>query len=253
MVFALPPQTKGRVERTAGTLSGQVGDRAQTRGCNHHQGGQRRAGGTSLTASTDALECRHSTLEQDVCFDTVLCFRHSRRVARDNTVKHKWRTLQLLPGMERPSYAGVVAFVLEGLDGQLAVRHGDRIIASQEEQPARTSRQASRARPHTGHSNIVVSTVWAGTGRRPRQHSTLGRMPAMPTTTALSEFVRPLPCQVGHKVPRLLPETGGGGGYPPSHRWDRTPSDAPTCRSPRGLYRSDSACEATLSRVGHPG
>ena len=36
MVFALPPQAKGRVERTAGTLSGQVGDRAQTRGCNHH-------------------------------------------------------------------------------------------------------------------------------------------------------------------------------------------------------------------------
>ena len=42
---------------------------------------------------------------------------------RDNTVKYRWRTLQLLPGMERPSYAGTVVEVLEGLDGQLAVRY----------------------------------------------------------------------------------------------------------------------------------
>ena len=37
-------------------------------------------------------------LEPDACLDSVLCFRHSRKVARDNTVKYRWRTLQLLPG-----------------------------------------------------------------------------------------------------------------------------------------------------------
>ena len=35
-------------------------------------------------------------LGSGVCLDTALCFRHSRRVARDNTVKYRWRTLQLL-------------------------------------------------------------------------------------------------------------------------------------------------------------
>ena len=58
--------------------------------------------------------------------------RHSRRVARDNTVKYRWRTLQLLPGTERRSYAGAVVDVLEDLDGQLAVRYRGEIIASQE-------------------------------------------------------------------------------------------------------------------------
>ena len=62
-------------------------------------------------------------------------FRHSRKVARDNTVKYRWRTLQLLPGMERPSYAGTVVEVLEGLDGQLAVRYQGEIIPSQEAPP----------------------------------------------------------------------------------------------------------------------
>ena len=70
-------------------------------------------------------------LGSGVYLDTALCFRHSRRVARDNTVKYRWRTLQLLPGMERPSYAGAVVDVLEGLEGQLEVLHGDRIIPSQ--------------------------------------------------------------------------------------------------------------------------
>ena len=80
-------------------------------------------------------EVAYRPLEPDVCLDTTICFRHSRRVARDNTVKYRWRTLQLLPGTERRSYAGAVVDVLEGVDGQLAVRHGDRIISIQEAPP----------------------------------------------------------------------------------------------------------------------
>ena len=48
---------------------------------------------------------------------------HSRRVARYNTVKYRLHTLQLLPGMERPSYAGANVEVQEASDGQLAVQH----------------------------------------------------------------------------------------------------------------------------------
>ena len=50
-------------------------------------------------------------------------------------MKYRWRTLQLLPGTERCSYAGAVADVLEGLDGQLAVRYRGEIIPSQEAPP----------------------------------------------------------------------------------------------------------------------
>lgn len=48
----------------------------------------------------------------------ILCLKHCRKVARDNTVKYNWHTLQLLPSMERPSYAGVQVEVQERSDGR---------------------------------------------------------------------------------------------------------------------------------------
>ena len=141
MVFALSPQAKGRVERAAGTFQ----DRLVTE--------LRLAGATTIEEANAVLKdflvrfnarfgvpARHPQvayrpLGSGVCLDTALCFRHSRRVARDNTVKYRWRTLQLLPDMERPSYAGAVVDMLEGLDGQLAVRYRGEIIPSQEAPP----------------------------------------------------------------------------------------------------------------------
>ena len=58
------------------------------------------------------------------------------KVAKDNTVKFPLHTLQLLPEPERPSYAGTVVDVLEGLDGRLRVRHEGRIINAQEAPPS---------------------------------------------------------------------------------------------------------------------
>ena len=80
-------------------------------------------------------EAAYRPVGSGVCLDTALCFRHRRRVARDSTVKYRWRTLQLLPGMERPSYAGAVVEVMEGLDSQLTVSYQGEIIPSQEAPP----------------------------------------------------------------------------------------------------------------------
>ena len=77
----------------------------------------------------------YRVLDPEMCLDTVLCLKYRRRVGRDNTVKYRWRTLQLLPDQARPSYAGSVVEVLEGLDGQLAVQHEGRIVASQQAPP----------------------------------------------------------------------------------------------------------------------
>ena len=70
-----------------------------------------------------------------MALDQILCFKHRRKVARDNTVKYNWRTLQLLPGKERPSYAGAQMEVHEGLDGQLLVQYRGRTIPTQEAPP----------------------------------------------------------------------------------------------------------------------
>ena len=64
-----------------------------------------------------------------------LCFKHSRKVAKDNTVRFQLHTLQLLPGADRPSYAGTVVEVLVALDGRLSVRREGRIIPAREAPP----------------------------------------------------------------------------------------------------------------------
>ena len=51
-------------------------------------------------------------------------------------MKFQLHTLQLLPEPERPSYAGAVVEVLEGLDGRLRVRHEGRIINAREAPPS---------------------------------------------------------------------------------------------------------------------
>ena len=55
-------------------------------------------------------------LDPELCLERVLCFKHSRKVAKDNTVRFQLHTLQLLPGPDRPSYAGTVVEVLVALD-----------------------------------------------------------------------------------------------------------------------------------------
>ena len=42
-------------------------------------------------------------LDPSLSLERILCFKHLRLVARDNTAKYQWRTLQLLPGQDRPS------------------------------------------------------------------------------------------------------------------------------------------------------
>ena len=132
--IAQSPQAKGRVERAAGTFQ----DRLVTE--------LRLAGATTIDDANRVLEgflprfngrfkvpareseVAYRTVDEEMCLERVLCFKYRRRVARDNTVRYRWRTLQLLPGTDRPSYAGAAVNVLEGLDGRLEVQHEERIV-----------------------------------------------------------------------------------------------------------------------------
>ena len=137
LIFARSPQAKGRVERAAGAFQ----DRLVTE--------LRLAGATTIDDANRVLadflprfkapaqesEVAYRTVGEEMCLERILCFKYRRRVARDNTVRYRWRTLQLLPGTDRPSYAGAVVNVLEGLDGTLRVQREGRIIPSQEAPP----------------------------------------------------------------------------------------------------------------------
>ncbi len=112
-------------------------------------------------------EAAYHPLASDVCLDRILCFKHRRKVARDNTVKFQLHTLQLLPEPQCPSYAGAAVEVLEGLDGRLSLQHQGRTIPVQEAPPnpvfMRTGNESSphlaRHRSGPGHPDGSWATT----------------------------------------------------------------------------------------------
>ncbi len=145
MIFAQSPQAKGRVERTAGTFQDRLVAELRLAGAATLEQAQavldefvprfNQRFGVPPQCSKPAFR----PLDPGSYLEQVLCFKYRRKVDRDNTVRFQLRTLQLLPAPERPSYAGATVEVLEGLDGQLSVRHEGRIIATQEAPPGPAS------------------------------------------------------------------------------------------------------------------
>ena len=180
MIFALSPQAKGRVERTAGTFQ----DRLVTE--------LRLASAGSIWEANRVLdqflprfnrrfrvppqhpEPAFRPLDPELCLEQVLCFKHPRRVARDNTVRFQLHTLQLLPGPERHSYAGAAVEVLEGLDGRLSVRHEGGSSLPRRRPPVRYSSETATDVPHLFLSRLPAPTAWANAGLRLSNHWTRG-------------------------------------------------------------------------------
>ena len=138
MIFAQSPQAKGRVERTAGTFQDRLVTELRLAGASGMGEANRvleqflRRYNRRFQVLPQYPEPAFRPLDPELCLEQVLCFKHSRRVARDNTVRFQLHTLQLLPGPERPSYAGATVEVLKGLDRRLSVRHGGCLLAAQE-------------------------------------------------------------------------------------------------------------------------
>ena len=182
MIFARSPQAKGRVERTAGTFQ----DRLVTE--------LRLAGASSIGAANSVLEQflprfnrrfqvppQHPEpafrpLDPELCLDQILCFKHRRKVAKDNTVRFQLHTLQLLPGPERPSYAGAAVEVLEGLDGRLTVAATkDTLWLPRRRHPVRYCSATATGVPQLLRSCHPAPTAWATTGPRLSNRWTQGQ------------------------------------------------------------------------------
>ncbi len=159
LIFALSPQAKGRVERAAGTFQDRLVSEIRLAGAttiddaNHVLEGFLPRFNVRFKVPARESEVAYRPVDEGVCLERVLCFKYRRRVARDNTVRYRWRTLQLLPGTDRPTYAGAAVDVLEGLDDSLAVQHEGRDIPSQEAPPRPSVLRGFAGR--TTHSPIV--------------------------------------------------------------------------------------------------
>ena len=140
-IFALSPQAKGRVERMLETFQ----DRLVTE--------LRLAGASTIDQAKEVLqeflpkikarfalaaeqpEMAYRPVPAELSLTETICIKDTRKLARDNTVKYHWRGLQLLPGAERPSYAGLRVDVLERADGELMIRYQREAVDYQEGPP----------------------------------------------------------------------------------------------------------------------
>ena len=149
-VFGPFSPSQGTGGTYGGHLPGPVGQRAQAGGSQDHRPGQRRAAGLPAPLQCPVPRSRPAVPGglppsglplyrwRGSCASST-CVRWPG-TTRSNT---SGRTLQLLPGQERPSYAGVKVEVLEQCDGQLMVQYGGEVVPHQEAPPRPGALRAS--------------------------------------------------------------------------------------------------------------
>ena len=92
-----------------------------------------------FAVAADHPETAYRLVPAELSLTETICIKDTRKVARDNTVKYQWRVLQLLPGAERPSYAGLRVDVLERADGELMIRYQGEAVDYREAPPRSTA------------------------------------------------------------------------------------------------------------------
>ena len=207
-VFARSPQAKGRVERMAGTFQDRLVSEL------------RLVGATTIDQANAVLreflpqfnkqfrvpaqqpKVAYRPLDSSIFLERVLCFKHTRQVARDNTVKFQWRTLQLHPGQNRPSYAGAKVEVLEQSGGQLMVRYDGEVILHQEAPPRPGALRASNGAlaPTPELAQVVRNLAQHGLSRLQLQRLAALEA-AVPSVRRTSNPSGPIPHRPG-RLPR---------------------------------------------------
>ena len=141
LILANSPQAKGRIERLWLTFQDRLVSELRLAGASTIQ----QANGVlweflprfnAEFGVPPALErSAYRALPDQVDLDGVLCFKYSRVVAGDNTVRFGKETLQLLPGAHRLSYAKARVEVQERLDGSLVVTYQGTAIGHRQAPP----------------------------------------------------------------------------------------------------------------------
>ncbi len=148
-IFARSPQAKGRIERLWGTFQDRLVAELRLAGASTTPQANRvlraflpRFNARFAVPPADSASAYRS-LPRGLDLAAVLCFKYQRTVAADNTIRFGGRTLQLLAGRQRASYARARVEVQERLDGRLVVYYQGQAVASS---PAPAEAPVLRAR-----------------------------------------------------------------------------------------------------------
>ena len=153
-VFARSPQAKGRVERMLETFQDRLVTELRLAGASNIDEGSLVLReylprfNARFSVAAEQPESAYRPVPDELCLTETICLKDTRKVARDNTVKYQWRVLQLLPGADRPSYAGLRVDVLERADGELLIRYQGESVDYQEGPPPSSALWSEG----TGHS-----------------------------------------------------------------------------------------------------
>jgi len=152
-VLAHSPEAKGRVERANGTFQDRLVAELRLTGASTAVEANlvlwdflpRFNERFGVPAAQPGQAYRPMSLDPD----SILCIKERRRVARDNTVQYRQRTLQLFPDVDRISYAGAHVEIQERLDGQVLACYRDKILTPQDAPPlAATLRAQAKDTPN---------------------------------------------------------------------------------------------------------
>jgi hypothetical protein len=157
LILAHTPQAKGRIERVWGTFQDRLVSEL------------RLAGATTIDQANNVLwdflprfnsqfgvpaaepGSAYRQPPDGLCLDAVLCFKYIRTVANDNTVRFNGATLQILPDVNRASYARAKVEVQERLDGSIVVVHQGRTLAVEPAPDGPVELRARSGRRSNGH------------------------------------------------------------------------------------------------------
>jgi transposase len=192
---AYSPEARGRSERMFGTLQDRLAKELTLAGIADIEAANRFIREVYLPAH-NARFARPAQIAESAfvaadagLLSEILCIEVERVVARDNTVLHKGRRVQLPASRLRPHYVKATVKLREYPDGTWAVFHGPRCIARYEAQEAEPLEV-----PTTGRVTPCSPPSRRGLGMPERAESAVRR----PALTAAARGVL-APAQVGTK------------------------------------------------------
>jgi len=161
-VLAYSPEAKGRVERTNGTFQDRLVAELRLAGASTIEEANsilwefltrfNQRFGVPAAQSGSA----YREVPEGLDTDGVLCVKEIRRVAKDNTVRYRGRTLQLFPEPDQPSYAWAHVEVQERLDGRLLVCYRGKLLTPEEAPPLAAE---LRARADAGYTYVSLEML----------------------------------------------------------------------------------------------
>ena len=165
-ISALSPQAKGRIERLWGTFQDRLVSELRLAEIRTLEEANRFLDGflerynARFAVPPEQAGLAYRTV-QGLDLETLFCFKYERLVGADNVVRFNGRRLQILPSLDRLSYARCAVQVHEQLDGTLRIYYQEYYLDT-----CPAPAEATRARQ--------LATVGAGT--RP----TVTRQPTRP-------------------------------------------------------------------------